>query len=88
MPVHHAIGNHCLSVKRQHLRQRLGIPESYYSVLLVPGWRLIVLDTTEMSGHSNLPPVGLFAPDTVTPVDAHSSQEEHAVSKGALQHQV
>ena len=56
-PVHHAIGNHCLSVDRQLLLKRLKLPGSFYAVHLPHGWRLIVLDTTEMSGHSNLPPV-------------------------------
>ena len=38
--------------------QRLGMPASYYAVDLDPTWRLLVLDTTEMSGHSGFPAVG------------------------------
>lgn len=33
------------------------MPHSYYSVPLATGWRLVVLDTTEMSLHSGYPAV-------------------------------
>lgn len=57
LPAVHVIGNHCLSVPRSVLLQRLGIPPTcYYSRSLGSGWRLVVLDTTEMSGHSDYPP--------------------------------
>eukprot|EP00887_Chlorella_sp_A99_P005563 scaffold1.g5563.t1 len=57
-PAYHVLGNHCLSVPRAAALERLGYPggASYYSALLAPGWRLLALDTTEMSGHSGLPP--------------------------------
>lgn len=56
-PQHYVLGNHCLAAGRPTLISRLGIPTSgYYSVPLATGWRLIVLDTTEMSGHSEYPP--------------------------------
>ena len=35
----------------------LGMPSSYYTAKLINGWRLIALDTTEMSGHSCMPEV-------------------------------
>ena len=56
LPAHHVVGNHCLSVPRVTLLARLRIPGSYYSVQLAPGWRLVVLDTTELSGHSGFDP--------------------------------
>jgi hypothetical protein len=34
------------------------MPGSYYSVPLAARWKLIVLDTTEMSLHSGYPEVG------------------------------
>jgi hypothetical protein len=37
--------------------QALHMPHSYYSVALSRSWRLIVLDTTEMSLHSGYPEV-------------------------------
>lgn len=59
LPAHHVLGNHCLSVPRATVLKKLGIPEcGYYSVALPAGWRLVVLDTTEMSGHSGYPEVG------------------------------
>jgi len=76
VPVHHAIGNHCLSVEREHLRRRLGIPGSYYTVPLAPGWRLIVLDTTEMSGHSNLPPDSDAVQEAEAYMSAHPLGED------------
>lgn len=57
VPVLHALGNHCLSVNRQKVLARLALGASYYSRVLPWGWRLVVIDTTEMSGHSNLPAV-------------------------------
>ncbi|GAB4817700.1 hypothetical protein N2152v2_004746 [Parachlorella kessleri] len=56
LPAYHVLGNHCLSVPRQTVLRRLGIPQScYYSLPLPHSWRLVVLDTTEMSGHSGYP---------------------------------
>ena len=52
LPVHNTFGNHCLSLPREYMLKRLGMPASFYAVDLAPGWRLLVLDTTEMSGHS------------------------------------
>ncbi len=44
--MHHVVGNHCLSVERAALLQRLGICASYRKLPIAPGWRLIILDTT------------------------------------------
>ncbi|DBA97345.1 hypothetical protein WJX77_003255 [Trebouxia sp. C0004] len=51
----HVLGNHCLTVPRKRLINELRMPGSYYSRELPSKWRLIVLDTTEMSGHSQYP---------------------------------
>jgi hypothetical protein len=56
-PVYHTLGNHCFSMPRDQLLAGLKLPSSYYSVSLGCGWRLIVLDTTEMSPYSGLPAV-------------------------------
>jgi manganese-dependent ADP-ribose/CDP-alcohol diphosphatase len=89
LPAVHVVGNHCLSVPRPVLLQRLRIPAPGYHTLrctrrddmqiankavsgrcvfihrclpqpcscsLGSGWRLVVLDTTEMSGHSGYHP--------------------------------
>lgn len=48
-PVHHCIGNHCLAVPRAVLMQRLRIEGGCYRAIHVgPGWRLLILDTTEV----------------------------------------
>ncbi len=52
LPAHHVLGNHCLSVPRAQLLGALQLQSSYYAVPLAPGWRLVVLDTTDMSLHS------------------------------------
>lgn len=42
------------------LHKRLGIPStSYYAVDVATDWRLLVLDTTELSTHSGYPEVCL-----------------------------
>eukprot|EP00232_Nephroselmis_pyriformis_P019570 CAMPEP_0182880468 /NCGR_PEP_ID=MMETSP0034_2-20130328/16581_1 /TAXON_ID=156128 /ORGANISM="Nephroselmis pyriformis, Strain CCMP717" /LENGTH=308 /DNA_ID=CAMNT_0025013451 /DNA_START=29 /DNA_END=955 /DNA_ORIENTATION=+ len=54
--VHHALGNHCLAhLTREVLLSRLAMPASYYEEEIGPGWRLLVLDTTELSLHSGYP---------------------------------
>lgn len=56
VPVHHVLGNHCLAAGRQPLLRALGLGQGgYYAARLHPGWLLVVLDTTELSGHSGLP---------------------------------
>lgn len=47
--MHHCVGNHCLSVSRSVLTQRLRIEgRCYRTICVAPGWRLIILDTTEV----------------------------------------
>jgi hypothetical protein len=51
-PVRPALGNHDLAVPRPRLVRALGLPEGsrgWYSAPLAPGWRLVVLDTTDIS---------------------------------------
>ena len=38
---------------------KLGMPASYYARRLGAGWLLIVLDTTELSGHAGWPEVAV-----------------------------
>lgn len=52
IPVHHCLGNHDLNVPRDECLLALGGPDHrppYYSVKLPRGWRLIVLDTTDVN---------------------------------------
>jgi manganese-dependent ADP-ribose/CDP-alcohol diphosphatase len=54
LAVHHVIGNHCLDAGRSTLMHRLEIPEpGYFTRKLPHNWRLVVLDTTEISGKSD-----------------------------------
>ena len=39
--MHHAIGNHCLSVPRRRLLELLAMPAAYYAVDLHDRWRLV-----------------------------------------------
>uniref|UniRef100_A0A061RWB5 Manganese-dependent adp-ribose cdp-alcohol diphosphatase n=1 Tax=Tetraselmis sp. GSL018 TaxID=582737 RepID=A0A061RWB5_9CHLO len=56
IPVYHVVGNHCLECPREDVVSRLPAlrqqEHCYYSVRIVEGWRLIVLDTSELSFHS------------------------------------
>lgn len=46
----HVLGNHCFRVRRDLLLERLGLEQQpYYAMQLHEGWRLIVLDTTDLS---------------------------------------
>lgn len=47
--VYHTIGNHCLNIPRPDLLQGLGLSQAYYDVRLHPGWRLVVLDSMDLS---------------------------------------
>jgi hypothetical protein len=53
----HVLGNHCIQkLSREHVMERLRIPyPGYYRVDVSTRWSVIVLDTTEMSGHSGFP---------------------------------
>lgn len=49
-PVLHAFGNHCLSAGRDHLCKALGFTDNaYYTFDVSSKWRLIVLDTVDIS---------------------------------------
>jgi len=57
----HILGNHCLDLPREAVLARLGFPlagggdgsrAAFYAIPIAPGWRLVALDTTEMSGHT------------------------------------
>lgn len=54
IPKIHVLGNHCIStLPKAAVLDALQIPSpGYYAVNLSPYWRCIVLDSTEMSGHS------------------------------------
>ncbi|GAX74983.1 hypothetical protein CEUSTIGMA_g2429.t1 [Chlamydomonas eustigma] len=58
IPTFHVIGNHDLAfTTREHWFKTVKAPlKSYYSRSFAPGWRLVVLDTTDMSPHSGYPP--------------------------------
>ncbi len=56
IPAIHVLGNHCLDAGRPEVQKGLGIPDPGYYVKELPhGWTIIVLDTTEISGHSGFP---------------------------------
>jgi len=55
----HVVGNHCLQVKRTELLARLDTHASYYAFSPCPGWRVLVLDTTEV----NTGPMEVLKPD-------------------------
>ncbi|CAI5501010.1 unnamed protein product [Closterium sp. Naga37s-1] len=48
-PVHHAIGNHCLYVPRCTLLSSLHLASPYYSTTLPNHWKLLVLDSMDVS---------------------------------------
>lgn len=53
--LYHVLGNHCLAIPRDRMLKDLHMPYSYYSKQLPCAWKLIALDTTELSGHSQYP---------------------------------
>lgn len=48
LPLMHVVGNHCLSVPRDQLQERLGLPRSWYDFGR-DGWRFVVLDSMDLS---------------------------------------
>lgn len=48
LPVEHVVGNHCLSVPRAELHERLGIAAARRS-FSVGAWRFVILDSMELS---------------------------------------
>ena len=60
VPVLHCIGNHCVKyTPRAKLLSLLGLHAPYYATDIAPGWRLLVLDTTDVRHdpmrHASLP---------------------------------
>ncbi|KAK9798149.1 hypothetical protein WJX73_010044 [Symbiochloris irregularis] len=55
IPTFHVLGNHELRLARGCVLQTLHMPASYYSRRLSSGWTLLVLDSTELSGHHCYP---------------------------------
>ncbi|MBK8979723.1 MAG: metallophosphoesterase [Planctomycetes bacterium] len=47
-PVRHVVGNHCLTVGRETLLERLGMDRAYYD-FVVAGWRFVVLDGMDIN---------------------------------------
>jgi hypothetical protein len=57
VPVWAVLGNHDLAVPRPRLLAALRLPEGsrgWYSAALAPGWRLVVLDTTDVSVYGSI----------------------------------
>jgi len=48
------IGNHCLSLPREYLLEKLEMKSSYYD-FVIQKWRFIVLDSSQLSLFGNLP---------------------------------
>ena len=50
VPMYHCLGNHDLNLPRAEVVSRaLGCPGPYFTTPLPRGWRLVVLDTTELN---------------------------------------
>lgn len=75
----HVIGNHCLSAGRHKFLERLCQPSCYRQLQVAPGWHLILLDTTEVSGHSGYPADSEMGLEAVQYLAAHplSDAEPH-----------
>ena len=84
LPTHHLLGNHCLDVPKAHIMTRLRIPATpptaYYTAPLAPGWRLVVLDTTEMSGHSQAEPGSVAEREAAEYLAAHPLNDDNPQS--------
>lgn len=48
-PLFHVIGNHCLAAGRAHLLSALQLDSAFYIHDVSPRWRLVVLDTVDVS---------------------------------------
>eukprot|EP00967_Tisochrysis_lutea_P049584 scaffold60763_cov33-Tisochrysis_lutea.AAC.2 len=74
-PVYHTVGNHCLKfLSREALLLALKANSSYYAVDLHSGWRLLVLDTTELSTHAGWPAGSPQEVETNAFLNAHRNQ--------------
>ncbi|KAJ7540272.1 hypothetical protein O6H91_10G007400 [Diphasiastrum complanatum] len=49
VPTCHLLGNHCLSLPRDEVLKALNMPARYYQTDLKAGWKLVVLDSMDMS---------------------------------------
>ncbi|KIZ05411.1 hypothetical protein MNEG_2546 [Monoraphidium neglectum] len=92
VPLRHVLGNHCFAVPRAELLGRLGFPQGssgYYSARLAPGWRLLVLDTTDISlfGHEEGSPEAAEAAAWLAahPTPAHPNAQPWNGGVGAAQ---
>ncbi|KAF6253250.1 Metallo-dependent phosphatase-like protein [Scenedesmus sp. NREL 46B-D3] len=81
VPARHALGNHCLAAPRTELLEVLNMPCSYYCVPLAARWKLIVLDTTEMSLHSGYPEGSAQMQQALRWLQAHP-KEQHPNAEG------
>jgi len=78
LPVHHVLGNHCLDLPKAAVLARLRAPAAgRYTVPLAPGWRLVGLDTTEMSGHSQEGPESAAAKEAAAFLAARPLSDDH-----------
>lgn len=48
-PIFHVLGNHCMAAGRAYVIEKLGLSPSYYTLDLSDKWRLIGLDTVDLS---------------------------------------
>ena len=73
-PTHHILGNHCIkSIPRQRCLAMLGhAGPGYYAAELPEGWRLLLLDTTDLSLH------GGWAAGSPQDTEARAFFQEHA----------
>lgn len=78
IPTMHVLGNHCIdTIDRSRIMELLRIPvPGYYSRQLCPSWRLIILDTTEMSGHSRYPADSQQGKEAEEYISQHPLSEE------------
>lgn len=84
IPKIHVLGNHCIgTLPRDNILESLQIPSpGYYSIDLSSSWKCIVLDTTEMSGHSGYPGDSVQRQEAEAYLGKHplTSEEPHMVS--------
>ena len=81
LPTHHVLGNHCLDLPKADVLTRLRVPTvaptAHYAAPLAPGWRLLVLDTTEMSGHAQDGGDSAAAREATAWLDTHPLGDAH-----------
>ncbi|MEW5297083.1 MAG: hypothetical protein WDW38_005891 [Sanguina aurantia] len=72
-PVAHIVGNHDLSIPRSTYLQLLGHQCSYYTKPISPGWKLLVLDTTDLC------PLSGFPEDSPAMIETRQFEASHSV---------